>query len=324
MTLRICRYLKGGEAASALYDDDAIVDLQSLDEQYGSSGGSSLEGSIDWGNSLQFLPHGAHAAQARELLGHYNRLDAQAKSGLNQESDSVHLLPPIPMPIKFFLLAGNYAEHIEEGGGQVAERNRTFPYVFMKPSTTTLIGSGETIVLPSLSPDTIDWELELAVVIGERCKAVPAEKALDVVSGYTLVNDISNREFRPNPGRQERFKDGFFDWLHGKWFDSFAPCGPCVTSSVDLPDPQTLGLKLKVNGEIQQDSHTSKMIFGVAEVIEFVSGFVTLEPGDLISTGTAAGVGSPRKKFLRHGDTVEAEIEKIGMVKNPVADEGAA
>lgn len=206
----------------------------------------------------------------------------------------------------------------------MAERSRTFPYVFLKPASTTLIGSGATIVLPSLSPDTIDWEAELAVVIGQRCKAVSAEQALDVVAGYTVVNDISNRQFRPNPGRDPRPKDGFFDWLHGKWFDSFAPSGPCVTSSADLPDPQTLRLQLKVNGETQQDSHTSKMIFGVAEVIEFISGFVTLEPGDLISTGTAAGVGSPRKKFLRHGDTVEAEIEGIGLVKNPVADEAAS
>ena len=144
-----------------------------------------------------------------------------------------------------------------------------------------------------------------------------------MVAGYTVVNDISNRQFRPTPNRETRPKDGFFDWLHGKWFDSFAPSGPCVTSSADLPDPQTLRLQLKVNGETQQDSHTSKMIFGVAEVIEFISGFVTLEPGDLISTGTAAGVGSPRKKFLRHGDTVEAEIEGIGLVRNPVAGEAA-
>jgi len=321
MTVRICRYRKGSEVAAALYHDDTIVDLQRFNDQHG---GGAPEAPVDWGNSLQFLPHGAHAAHVRALADYYEQLGPEVRSGLSQSTSSVDLLPPIPTPIKFFLLAGNYAEHIQEGGGEVAERSRTFPYVFLKPASTTLIGSGATIVLPSLSPDTIDWEAELAVVIGQRCKAVSAEQALDVVAGYTVVNDISNRQFRPNPGRDPRPKDGFFDWLHGKWFDSFAPSGPCVTSSADLPDPQTLRLQLKVNGETQQDSHTSKMIFGVAEVIEFISDFVTLEPGDLISTGTAAGVGSPRKKFLRHGDTVEAEIEGIGLVKNPVADEAAS
>ncbi len=150
------------------------------------------------------------------------------------------------------------------------------------------------------------------MIIGKRCKGVPAADALGVVAGYTVINDISNRRFRPNPNRKQRPRDGFFDWLHGKWFDSSAPAGPCITSAQDLSDPQDCFLRLDLNGEIQQDSHTSRMIFSVAEVIEFISSFVTLEPGDLISTGTAAGVGKAKEKFLRHGDQVVARIEHIG------------
>ena len=150
------------------------------------------------------------------------------------------------------------------------------------------------------------------MIIGKRCKGVPAADALGVVAGYTVINDISNRRFRPNPNRKDRPRDGFFDWLHGKWFDSSAPAGFCITSAQDLTDPQNCFLRLDLNGEIQQDFHTSRMIFSVAEVIEFISSFVTLEPGDLISTGTAAGVGKAKEKFLRHGDQVVARIEHIG------------
>jgi len=173
--------------------------------------------------------------------------------------------------------------------------------------------------LPAVSPDFIDWEVELAFVMGKRCKNVPAARALEYVAGYTVVNDISNRKFKPNPNRKETPGDRWFDWLHGKWFDSFAPIGPCVTSAADIPDPQTLRLQLRVNGKTHQDSNTSKMVFGVAELIEFISDVVELEPGDVISTGTPAGVGSTRNIFLRAGDKVEAEIDRIGTLRSEIA-----
>jgi 2-keto-4-pentenoate hydratase/2-oxohepta-3-ene-1,7-dioic acid hydratase in catechol pathway len=215
-------------------------------------------------------------------------------------------------------LAGNYAEHIEEGGGKAASRESTFPYLFCKPPTTTLVGSGSAILLPAISPDHIDWEVELGIIVGKLCRNVLAKDALDYVAGYTVVNDVSNRKFRPNPNRKERPSDKYFDWLHGKWFDTFAPVGPCILGAASVSDPQSLDLRLRVNGELKQDSNSGNMIFGVAGVLEFVSSIVTLERGDLISTGTPSGVGATDQTFLRPGDWVEAEIERIGVLRNPV------
>lgn len=221
------------------------------------------------------------------------------------------------------LLAGNYAEHIEEGGGKAEERAKTFPYVFMKPPSTTLTNPGDPVVIPAVSPDRIDWELELGVIIGKRCKGVSEADALGYVAGYTVVNDISNRKYRPNPERAERPKDKFFDWLHGKWHDTFCPMGPCVLPADEVPDPQSLKLTLKLNGEIEQDSSTSQMVFPVAAIVSFISQSVTLEPGDVISTGTPSGVGFPKGKFLKPGDIIEAEIGGIGALRNPVRAESA-
>ncbi|MCA9054238.1 MAG: fumarylacetoacetate hydrolase family protein, partial [Planctomycetaceae bacterium] len=214
--------------------------------------------------------------------------------------------------------AGNYSQHIEEGGGQARERKETFPYVFMKPPLTTLTNPGDPIRIPEVSPDEIDWELELGVIIGREAKAVSEADALQYVAGYTVVNDISDRAFHPNAERVDRPKDSFFDWLHGKWHDTFCPMGPCVLPADETADPQQLPLKLKVNGEVEQDSSTARMIFPVAAVIEFISRFVTLSPGDIISTGTPHGVGKAKGKFLKPGDHVEAEIGGIGILSNPV------
>ncbi len=231
------------------------------------------------------------------------------------------ILTPIPRPNKLLLLAGNYAKHIEEGGGIAVERARTFPYVFMKPPSTTLNRHGGDISIPAVSPDNLDWECELGVVIGKRAKGVSEAEALGFVAGYTVVNDISDRGFRPNPDREERDRDQFFDWQHGKWHDGSCPVGPCIACPESIPDPQALLLKLTVNGEMHQDASTAMQIFPVAAVIEFVSAFVTLEPGDIISTGTAAGVGHAKGVHLQPGDIVEASIDGIGVLKNKMVSE---
>jgi 2-keto-4-pentenoate hydratase/2-oxohepta-3-ene-1,7-dioic acid hydratase in catechol pathway len=233
----------------------------------------------------------------------------------------IELLVPIPRPNKLFLLAGNYAEHIQEGGGQATERSETFPYVFMKPPTTTLTDPGKPIRIPKVSPKHIDWELELAVVIGRRCKGVSEAKALSMVAGYTVIIDVSDRKFHPNSQRKKRDKDSFFDWMHGKWHDGFCPCGPCILSADAVSDPQTMPMQLTVNGQIQQDASTALMIFPVAAVIEFISSFVTLEPGDMISTGTPAGVGFAKGLYLKPGDKIEGRIGAIGTLSTPVEAE---
>ena len=295
--MRICRYRDNGNIMAGIYRDETIIPIPESED-------SSL---------LEFLPGGDRFSEACQLA---SKPDAETIA-----TDPVDLLVPVPDPKKLFLLAGNYAEHIEEGGEKAAERAETFPYVFMKPPTTTLTNPGDPVIIPNLSPDHIDWELELGVVIGKGGKQIREAEALDHVAGYTIFNDISDRKFRPNPDRKERTKDSFFDWLHGKWHDHSCPCGPCITSSHTLTEPQNLAMNLRVNGEVRQDASTAQQIFPVAAVVAFLSSFVTLEPGDLISTGTAAGVGNTTKTYLKPGDQIEAEIEGIGILQSPVAAE---
>lgn len=313
--MRLCRFRQDGSPAVGFYDERGVIPIARAARQYAQQTGEELE--IPEGDDLlRFLPHGSVQPAARKLAEWVERF-GQALAVKNAQ-----LLVPIPRPNKLFLLAGNYAKHIEEGGGVAAQRAETFPYVFMKPPSTTLTDPGKPVVIPAVSPGSIDWELELGVIIGETCKAVPEKNALQCVAGYTVVNDISNRRFRPNPRRRQREKDSFFDWLHGKWHDSFCPCGPCITSANSIADPQALDLRLKVNGQLKQNSTTANQIFPVAAIIEFISSFVTLEPGDIISTGTPAGVGAASESFLKPGDRIEATISHIGTLVSPVVAEG--
>jgi 2-keto-4-pentenoate hydratase/2-oxohepta-3-ene-1,7-dioic acid hydratase in catechol pathway len=267
-------------------------------------------------------PSGRGFAAARQIAALLSRPGHEIPANLRLKMSDVELLVPIPRPNKLFLLAGNYAEHIQEGGGVAAERAETFPYVFMKPPSTTLTDPGKPVMVPRISPNTMDWECELAVVIGKKGKHIQEADALNYVAGYTIVNDISDRKFRPNPGRKERKNDSFFDWLHGKWHDSFCPCGPCLTTADAILDPQRLGLRLSVNGTVRQNASTGQQIFPVAAVIEFVSNICTLEAGDIISTGTPAGVGNTTGTYLHPGDKVEAWIEHIGTLISPIVAEG--
>jgi len=230
------------------------------------------------------------------------------------------LAASVPRAPKLLCLAGNYAEHIREGGDEAPEKTTTTPRVFMKPPSTTIIASGDRVVVPS-NAGSIDWEGELGVVIGRRGKNISAMEALNHVAGYTIGNDISERSLVVPDGRAAREGDGWFDWLNGKWQDTFAPMGPCVVTTDDIPDPQVLGLRTRVNGETKQDANTVQMIFSCAELIEWASRLVTLEPGDVISTGTPSGVGSVRGEKLVPGDVVEVEIERIGILSNPVVGE---
>ena len=192
----------------------------------------------------------------------------------------------------------------------------------MKPPTTTLTHPGDPVrVIPACSPDHVDYEAELGVVIGRRCRDVEEQDALDYVAGYTVVNDITDRKYMPNPGRKPRERDKFFDWLHGKWHDTFCPVGPCIFSADAEPDPQAFRVRLTVNGETKQDRLDGpEMIFlPVAAVISFLSRRVIApEPGDLISTGTPSGVGSTTGIYLKPGDQVVASIDGIGQLSNPL------
>lgn len=307
INMRICRVLVDNLAKLAFYDESGFATLENIAQKAGKT--------ADWtshANLIDCLQNGKHHKETLELFKAF-----ETNTNLNQGK----YLVPVPSPNKILLLAGNYAEHIKEGGGMAVERNETFPYVFMKPPTTTLNDPYKPVLIPSISPDAIDWELELGVIIGAKCKSVKESDALKYVAGYTIINDISNRKFRPNPGRKKRDRDTFFDWLHGKWFDTFCPMGPCALDAGTLPDPQNLKLELKLNGETRQNSSTSQMIFSVAALIEFISSMVTLEPGDIISTGTPSGVGHTTGTFLKPGDQMTGFIEKIGTLTTTLAAE---
>lgn len=314
--MRLCRF--GPETAPTVgfYDERGVVPLRAAADAFARAmGGVRLE-LPDSPDLLSYLPPDGPGFASAITIAAWVAANPDAIAWQQAEP-----LVPIPRPNKIFLLAGNYAEHIREGGGVAAEREQTFPYVFMKPPTTTLTAAGKPILLPLAAPDHVDWELELAAVIGRKVKHATEADALKAVAGYTIINDVSQRRYRPNANRKGREKDAFFDWLHGKWFDSFCPCGPCVTSADAIGDPQSLRLTLKLNGQVRQDASTAQMIFPVAAVIAFISRMVTLEPGDLISTGTPAGVGSSSGTFLKAGDVLHGTIERIGTLVTPVRAE---
>jgi 2-keto-4-pentenoate hydratase/2-oxohepta-3-ene-1,7-dioic acid hydratase in catechol pathway len=319
--MRLCRFSLDDVILSGFYYDQRVIPIDQAAEAYCDEAEVELL-LPSTSDLLDILPPDGSAYHAiRDLARWVDDLDVVAIDELAVPIEDVQVLVPIERPSKLLLLAGNYAEHIVEGGGTSVEREETFPYVFMKPPTTTLTNPGDPVILPQVSPDHIDWECELGVVIGRTCRGVDEAEALEYVAGYTVVNDISDRKFRPNPGRKTREKDKFFDWMHGKWHDTFCPMGPCILSADAVPDPQALRIRLTVNGEVKQDGSTAQMIFPVAAIVSFISQYVTLEPGDIISTGTPSGVGSPRNTFLRPGDLVRATIEGIGTLENPVESE---
>ncbi len=309
--MRLCRFETKQSEQLGFFDDATVIPLNAAAAKLGVAFAASND-------VLAALPGGNQRQVVRDIQQRLGQLPASDLAALRVPVESVRLLVPVPAPSKLLLLAGNYSKHIEEGGGKATERAQTFPYVFMKPPLTTLTNPGDPVRIPEVSPDHIDWELELGVIIGRKCQNVKEAEALDYVAGYTVVNDISDRKFRPNSTRTQREKDSFFDWQHGKWHDTFCPMGPCILPADEQPNPQTLRMTLKVNGQIEQDGSTSEMIFPVAAIIEFISNFVTLVPGDIISTGTTSGVGHSKGKYLKAGDVMEAWIESIGTLRNPV------
>ena len=233
----------------------------------------------------------------------YQRLGSMSDAVIGR--DAVELLAPVPRPGKLICVGLNYRDHAAESQMPIPEQ----PVIFSKFSTA-VVGPNQPIVLPGTS-EQVDYEAELAVVIGRRGRHISPESAFDYVLGYTCFNDISARDFQ--------FADG--QWQRGKSCDTFAPMGPFILTADEVPDPHDLPIKLRLNGKTLQDSTTGQMIFGVPELITFLSETITLEPGDVIATGTPPGVGFARKPpvFLRDGDRVEVEVAGLGVLANSVA-----
>jgi 2-keto-4-pentenoate hydratase/2-oxohepta-3-ene-1,7-dioic acid hydratase in catechol pathway len=228
----------------------------------------------------------------------------------NREAAVAKLLSPIE-PRIMLCIGLNYRRHAEEQGSSLPER----PMLFIK-SPNSLQNPGDPIVLPRKLPsEEVDYEAELAVIIGRQCKNISKEEALDYVFGYTAANDVSARDW------QKKWGGGQF--CRGKSFDTFAPLGPAIVTKDEIPDPHVLRIGSRVNGETRQDSNTNDLIFNIPTLIEFLSGSTTLLAGSVILTGTPGGVGMAMKppRYLAPGDLVEIEVEKIGILSNPVVSE---
>lgn len=266
--------------------DGQYVDLQSSD--------AALPASV-----RELLEAGPAALRAAEAA-------VRGRKSVSYPADNVKLLPPIPDPHKIVCLGLNYRDHAEETGATIPKD----PILFSKYATA-LIGDGAAIVLPAVSHE-VDYEAELVIVLGKRGRHIKPADALGYVAGYTIGHDVSARDWQlKKEGKQ---------WMVGKTFDTFAPTGPVIVTADELPNAERLPIRLRLNGQTMQDSNTSQMIFGVAAVVSYLSQVFTIEPGDLVFTGTPPGVGFARKPpvYLKGGDTVEVEIEGIGVLKNPV------
>jgi 2-keto-4-pentenoate hydratase/2-oxohepta-3-ene-1,7-dioic acid hydratase in catechol pathway len=296
--MRLVTYDVKGKARAGIAIEERVID--SLAAAKAASLTVNLE--ADWTSNrtiIQLTPnHQLRLEEAAHKLASSNPVQPGVYL-----IENVRLGPPIPDPDKIICLGLNYRSHAEEAGFSIPK----VPILFAK-YRNALNGPTSPIVLPGISEE-IDYEGELAVVIGKQCKHVNIAEALDYVAGYMAFNDVSARDLQMRTGQ----------WLSGKTLDTFAPCGPSLVIN-EISDPQNLHLSTRVNGQTLQQSNTRHMIFPVAETIVYISQLMTLVPGDIIATGTPEGVGFKRTPpiFLRDGDIVEVEVEGIGTLKNPV------
>jgi 2-keto-4-pentenoate hydratase/2-oxohepta-3-ene-1,7-dioic acid hydratase in catechol pathway len=300
--MRLVTYRASVEAEARLGTivGDLVVDLAT----FGAANGTPLPLSM-----LDFIDLGPQAVTIASKL--IEAANGQFPIGTAVPLANVTLLAPIPRPRKnIFGIGLNYTEHVAESAASLdtsAELPRQ-PVIFSKPPTT-VIGPNEPMLHNAAITQQLDWEVELAVVIGTKAKGVAREGALAHVFGYTVLIDMSARDCR-RAGQ----------WIYSKGQDSFAPMGPCIVTADEIPDPQTLDLKLTVNSIEKQSSNTAYMLFKVDELIADISQGITLEPGDIIATGTPAGVGAGRtpQEWLWPGDTIVATVARIGTLRNPI------
>lgn len=304
--MKLVSYRVGKEVRGGVVVGEKVLDLQK-------TVGKGAPDSI-----LELLQEGASALKTvREAIASLTQ--AKLLRATVGNVGAVRLEAPIPRPGKILALAGNYAEHIKEGGKTFKVKDTITPRIFIKPATG-VIGHKASIPYPKVA-QFIDWEGELGVVIGKAAKYVPRERAMQYVAGYTVFHDVSERRLQIRKRKESSEWDKFFDWLNGKWFDGFAPMGPWLVTRDEIRDPNSLSVETRVNGKVQQSGNTNQMIFDVADLIHYSSQVFTLEPGDIIATGTPAGVGMGKNIRLKPGDVVEIEIEKIGLLRNKIEKE---
>jgi 2-keto-4-pentenoate hydratase/2-oxohepta-3-ene-1,7-dioic acid hydratase in catechol pathway len=297
MSYRLLSHVSNGEPRGGLLLNDAVYDLPR-----------------PWTSVLEVLQDWPKAKGVLAKL---------APKGKGIALKKAKLLAPILYPGNIYCAGANYRDHVaemdraqgREPGPTMKERGEK-PWHFVKTSRSSVVGHGAKVKLPAFSK-AVDWEVELAAVIGKRAKDVPVDKALDCVAGYTIANDLSARDVMRrelNPPTSPFH----YDWVSQKCFDGACPLGPWIVPAAEIKDPHNLGIKLWIGDELMQDSNTSQMIFNTAEQIAMLSSRVTLHPGDVVLTGTPAGVGMGRRRFLKPGERARLWIERIGELNHTV------
>ena len=306
--MKLFTYLDQNQKTLGVEKEGITINLSAAEAWFAQEHGEPLFPATETtANMLTLLRSGEAAWQGLERL--FNWVTTQNVSlhdYLSLSLENLKFAPPIENPSKIICVGLNYRDHCEETGTPVPEK----PIFFCKfPSS--IIGPNDSVSWPPESSTQVDYEAELAVVIKKRGKGISPDQVWDYIAGYTILNDISARD--------AQFADG--QWIRGKSFDSFCPMGPYLVSPDEAGDPDNLAIRLRLNGELMQDSNTNKMIFKLPELISYLSQTITLEPGDLLSTGTPHGVGFSRTPpvYLKSGDRMEVEIENLGVLRNDVA-----
>jgi 2-keto-4-pentenoate hydratase/2-oxohepta-3-ene-1,7-dioic acid hydratase in catechol pathway len=304
---------KGQPTLGLLGADNWVIDVAEVNRRYLKGGSAPFLNSM-----LEFIEGGAKALNLAKKAAQYvssgdgTRLRKLARIGAVVQQGRVRLLSPIPSSRKNVMCLGiNYQEHIDEGARarQISVNTPEAPVYFTKPATSIIGHQGK--VIHHKATERLDYEVELAVVMGKKGKDIPKEKAFDYIFGYTICLDMTARDLQRRHGQ----------WFKGKSLDTFCPLGPCIVHKSALADPHNLRLICRVNGEVMQDGNTRDMIFDIPTTIESLSAGMTLEPGDIISTGTPSGVGFARVPplFLKPGDRVEGEVEGVGTLQVEIA-----
>ena len=292
--MKVVRFLSEKESYGVLLENHKVLDIQKTEMHESGVIPASIE---------EFIALGEKRAELMKKA-----IEDSQKNELDEaltEMENIQLLAPLTKPPKIICLGLNYRDHAEEAKMKIPHE----PVLFMKPRTA-IVGPEDYVVKPTFVKQ-LDYEGELAIIISKKGKNIPLYASKDHIFGYTILNDISARDLQ--------FKNG--QWTRGKSFDTFAPIGPCITTTAQIHNPNHLQLQTKVNGEIRQDSSTELMVFNVDEILYHISRVMTLEPCDIIATGTPAGVAAFREsesKYLRAGDIVEVMIEDIGVLRNKI------
>jgi 2-keto-4-pentenoate hydratase/2-oxohepta-3-ene-1,7-dioic acid hydratase in catechol pathway len=299
--LKLVHYVKGNSTSVGIVEGDSVYDLSSsLDGESFARDATSLDSILKSGILDKVTDK------------------AGSKKGTKMPLKSAKLKAPLLNPDKILLIASNYAAHSKES--KVVPPS--FPYFFTK-FRNAIIGHEDPIIIPRAS-QKVDWEVELAAVIGKVGKNISKDRAMDYVAAYAISNDVSFRDFQFTPSWPAKLDPPGFNWVKGKGMDFSFPFGPWLVTKDEISDPDDLEISLTVNGVLKQKANTNEMMFKIADQIEYLSNGMTLVPGDIISTGTPAGVGmGTGGPYLKDGDVVESKVEKIGTLRNPVRNESS-